>query len=197
MSSVAALTADGSEGGDDGSDGGPPRPRRLTREASRSLAAAVVRRWTTAEGDPDFDAYAAGLFDFYGGGAFADRGDDSASPRSSPPSPARPPIPELLGIEEEEGGGGADSDSPARPRAARSFSEVPQAASVMRLAEIAGGGPEGGLLAPGDTWDIGYELLSPCKACGAGLRRRACWSRTADASESGAGSDGGPGGMPD
>ena len=59
---------------------------------------------------------------------------------------------------------GTAAAAPLLSRRAPSFSQAPQAASLLRLAALAGGG-EDLLMAPGDAWDIGYELLSPCKAC--------------------------------
>ena len=44
--------------------------QRSTRLSLSLLAAEAVRRWTVADGDPDFDGYAAGLFDYYGNGAW-------------------------------------------------------------------------------------------------------------------------------
>jgi len=39
-------------------------PVPLDRPGRQSLAAEALRRWTTAEGDPDFEACARGLFGY-------------------------------------------------------------------------------------------------------------------------------------
>ena len=69
VSSAAALLGGGAD--DDGGSSGEGRADRvasLPRSSRQSFAAEVVRRWTTAEGDPDFDAFAEGLFGYYGNG---------------------------------------------------------------------------------------------------------------------------------
>ena len=97
-----------------------------------------------------------------------------------------PSLPELLGLDDGDevadgtsgmetvGADAAASDKGGLGyRRLASFSEDPKAPSLLRLAAMVGedaaarGRPD--LLAPGDVWDIGYELLSPCKACSSRL----------------------------